>query len=63
MLFRSKPGYLDDLPLTLRYVQESCARYPELAEFGAWLARCAAPALEAANARARASIDRTRSGA
>ena len=58
-----KPGYLDDLPLTLRYVQESCARYPELAEFGAWLARCAAPALEAANARARASIDRTRSGA
>ncbi len=58
-----KCGYLDDLPLTLRYVQESCARYAELAEFGVWLARRAAPALDAANARARASIDRARSGA
>ena len=58
-----KSGYLDDLPLTLRYVQDSCARYPELAEFGAWLARCAAPALTAANARARAAIERRRSQA
>ena len=58
-----KSGYLDDLPLTLRYVQESCARYPELAAFGAWLARRAAPELAAANERARAYIDRSRADA
>ena len=26
-----KPGYLRDLPLTLDYVRDTCARYPELA--------------------------------
>lgn len=27
-----KAGYLDDLPLTMRYLQQVCGRYPELAE-------------------------------
>ena len=27
-----KSGYLADLPLTLRYLQETCARYPQLTE-------------------------------
>lgn len=49
-----KPGYLDDLPLTLDYVLDAAARYPELAPLRGWLARRAAPALAAANARARA---------
>ncbi len=49
-----KPGYLADLPLTLRYVLETCALYPELIELGRWLERRAAPALAAANARATA---------
>ena len=25
-----KPGYLDDIPRTLRYVEEVCGRYDEL---------------------------------
>jgi aminoglycoside/choline kinase family phosphotransferase len=33
-----KAGYLNDLPLVLEYTLEACARYPELAEFGEWLA-------------------------
>ncbi|HTV52744.1 MAG TPA: phosphotransferase [Steroidobacteraceae bacterium] len=47
-----KPGYLRDLPLTLRYVLETCALYPGLAELGQFLERRAAPRLAAANARA-----------
>ncbi len=50
-----KPGYLDDLPLTLHYVLDTAARYPELAPLRAWLARRAAPLLAAASARARAA--------
>ncbi|NBU24777.1 MAG: aminoglycoside phosphotransferase [Gammaproteobacteria bacterium] len=53
-----KPGYLDDLPLTLDYLLDACARLPELAELGAWLAREAAPRLAAANLRARAAVER-----
>ena len=34
-----KPGYLKDLPRTLNYVREVCARYPELADFNAFLAQ------------------------
>ena len=48
-----KPGYLDDLPLTLDYLLDACARLPELAALGGWLQREAAPRLAAANARAR----------
>jgi len=47
-----KPGYLGDLPLTLRYVLETCAAYPELTELGRFLERRAAPRLAEANARA-----------
>lgn len=50
-----KPGYLDDLPLTLDYLLDACARLPELEALGGWLRREAAPRLAAANARARAA--------
>ena len=50
-----KPGYLDDLPLTLDYLLDACERLPELAGLGGWLRREAAPRLAAANARARAA--------
>lgn len=50
-----KTGYLDDLPLTLEYTLDACARHPELSALGAWLRRRAAPSLAAANARARAA--------
>lgn len=46
-----KPGYLRDLPLTLAYVDDTAARYPELAEFSAWLRRRVVPELPRANAR------------
>ncbi len=49
-----KPGYLGDLPLTLRYVLDTCAQYPELAELGRFLERRAAPELPRANARVAA---------
>jgi aminoglycoside/choline kinase family phosphotransferase len=48
-----KLGYLDDLPLTLGYTLDACARHPELSGLGAWLRRLALPGLEAANDRAR----------
>lgn len=50
-----KPGYLRDLPLTLRYVIEACAQQPQLAELGRFLERRAAPELARANARAAAA--------
>lgn len=49
-----KPGYLADLPLTLRYVLETCAAYPELAELGRFLESRVAPELARANARVAA---------
>lgn len=49
-----KFGYLDDLPLTLQYVQDACARYEALGEFGAWLGARAAGQLADAHRRARA---------
>ena len=51
-----KHGYLNDLPLTLRYVLDAAARFPELAHFHAWAVRRLAPGLAAANARARAAV-------
>ncbi len=53
-----KPAYLGDLPLTLRYVLDTCDRYPELAELGRFLESRAAPELARANARAAASTPR-----
>lgn len=37
-----KPNYLPDIPRTLDYVHDVCARYPDLADFGALLQRVAA---------------------
>jgi len=34
-----KPGYLQDIPRTLAYVEDVAGRYPELAEFSDWLRR------------------------
>ena len=48
-----KAGYLDDLPLTLDYVRDTCARHLPLREFGLWLEQRIVPELAAANARAR----------
>jgi aminoglycoside/choline kinase family phosphotransferase len=47
-----KPGYLNDLPLTLEYVRDASARYSELQEFARWLEARVVPHFAAANARA-----------
>jgi aminoglycoside/choline kinase family phosphotransferase len=49
-----KRAYLADLPLTLDYVRDTAARYPELAQFADWVSRRIAPGLAAANAREHA---------
>jgi N-acetylmuramate 1-kinase len=49
-----KPGYLGDLPRTLDYVRDTCARYGELAAFGRFLEEQVVPALPRANARVAA---------
>ncbi|MFO7276796.1 MAG: phosphotransferase [Pseudomonadota bacterium] len=54
-----KPGYLDDLPLTLDYVREACTRYHELTEFARFLERRIVPELPVANARVAAELSRT----
>jgi N-acetylmuramate 1-kinase len=46
-----KPGYLRDLPLTLEYVRDTCARYPELAGLHEFLEAHVVPELPRANAR------------
>ncbi len=46
-----KREYLADLPLTLRYVRDTAARYAELGRFSAWVESALVPGLEAANAR------------
>src|SRR5262249_55195564 len=46
-----KPGYLRDLPLTLAYVRDTCARYPELNGFGRFIEQRVAAQLPHANAR------------
>ncbi len=48
-----KAGYLADLPLTLDYVRDACARYVELQAFARWLERRIVPLLAPANARER----------
>jgi aminoglycoside/choline kinase family phosphotransferase len=47
-----KSGYLNDLPLTLQYVVDACARFAQLKELREFLLQHAVPALPAANARA-----------
>jgi N-acetylmuramate 1-kinase len=49
-----KPGYLADLPRTLDYVRDTCARYGELAGFGRLLEEQVVAALPRANARVAA---------
>lgn len=44
-----KSGYLGDLPLTLQYVRDASARYPELAGFARWLETRIVPRFEAVN--------------
>jgi aminoglycoside/choline kinase family phosphotransferase len=46
-----KPGYLNDLPLTLEYVRSTCGWYPELAALGRFLEERVVPELPRANAR------------
>lgn len=46
-----KLGYLKDLPLTLEYVRDACARYTELAALSQFVERRLVPALPQANAR------------
>ena len=53
-----KSGYLGDLPLTLDYVRDTCARYGELAELGEFLERRVVPELPRANARVAAQASK-----
>jgi N-acetylmuramate 1-kinase len=46
-----KSGYLKDLPLTLRYVVEACAGFPQLQALREFLQHSVVPALPLANAR------------
>ena len=46
-----KPGYLRDLPLTLDYVRDACARYTELAGLSQLIEEHIVPELPRANAR------------
>jgi aminoglycoside/choline kinase family phosphotransferase len=46
-----KSGYLNDLPLTLRYVVDACARFPALQGLREFLIEHAEPGLPLANAR------------
>jgi aminoglycoside/choline kinase family phosphotransferase len=49
-----KPGYLKDLPLTLEYVRDTCARHAELAALSDFIEHKLVPALPRANARVSA---------
>jgi N-acetylmuramate 1-kinase len=53
-----KPGYLADLPLTLNYVRDACARYSELTEFAKWLEMRIVPLLPKANQRVLSRVQR-----
>jgi hypothetical protein len=46
-----KPGYLSDLPLTLEYVRDACARYPELKALSGLVERHFVSGLPRANER------------
>src|SRR5665213_1861231 len=46
-----KSGYLKDLPLTLRYVVDACASFPQLQPLREFLQQFVVPALPLANAR------------
>jgi N-acetylmuramate 1-kinase len=50
-----KAGYLRDLPLTLEYVRDTCARYAELAELSRFLEKRVVPELPRANEKVAAA--------
>ena len=54
----AKPGYLPDLPRTLGYVRDTCARYAELAALGRFIEQRAVAQLARANAREAAGGER-----
>lgn len=54
-----KPGYLRDLPLTLDYVRDTCARYAELTDLARFLEQRVVPELPRANARVAAQVGST----
>jgi aminoglycoside/choline kinase family phosphotransferase len=49
-----KAGYLQDLPLTLEYVRDTCTRYPELSDLSRFVEQYLVPELPLANARVAA---------
>jgi aminoglycoside/choline kinase family phosphotransferase len=51
-----KRDYLADLPLTLKYVRDTAARYSELRRFSVWVEAFLVSGLSAANARATAGV-------
>jgi len=53
-----KPGYLPDLPRTLEYVRDTCARYAELGALGSFLEQRVLAQLPRANARVSACLKR-----
>ncbi len=53
-----KPGYLPDLPRTLEYVRDTCARYVELSALGSFLEQRVLAQLPRANARVSAGVQR-----
>lgn len=53
----SKPGYLPDLPRTLDYVRDACARYAELAGLARFLEERVVAELPRANARVAAGLN------
>ena len=55
-----KPGYLKDIPLTFRYLQQVVGEHAELAEFAAWLQTNIATRLSAALAKAAQQAGATR---
>ena len=56
-----KPGYLADLPRTLDYLRDACARYGELAPLAGFLERRVVAQLTVANLRAAADAARAAS--
>jgi aminoglycoside/choline kinase family phosphotransferase len=58
-----KSGYLEDLPLTLRYVVDACARFPPLQPLREFLLHHVVPALPTANVREAQKISAARAAA
>jgi aminoglycoside/choline kinase family phosphotransferase len=57
-----KPGYLPDLPRTLDYVRDTCARYAELTALGSFLEQRVVAPLARANAQVAADLARAAGG-